>query len=85
MQTKTAVPQAVIELVKRFDRNRSTYRSERYNEAQLRVEFLNPLFEALGRDITNKQGYAEAYKDVINEDAMVALLNRLYKCFYLLV
>src|SRR5437870_4649510 len=65
-----AAPDTVLELIERFDRNRSAYRSEQYNEARLRIEFLNPLFEALGWDVNNKQGYAEAYKDVINEDAI---------------
>src|SRR6266480_5242423 len=65
-----AVPQTVLELIDRCDRNRSAYRSEQYNEARLRIEFLNPLFEALGWDVNNKQGYAEAYKDVIYEDAI---------------
>src|SRR5213078_1954320 len=65
-----AAPDTVLELIERFDRNRSAYRSEQYNEARLRIEFLNPLFEALGWDVNNKQGYAEAYKDVIYEDAI---------------
>src|SRR5437763_4272889 len=65
-----AVPQSVIDLIERFDRNRNAYRSEQYNEARLRIEFVNPFFEALGWDINNKQGYAEAYKDVIYEDAI---------------
>ncbi len=65
-----ASPQTVLELIERFDRNRTAYKSEQYNEARLRIEFLNPLFEALGWDINNKQGYAEAYKDVIYEDAI---------------
>src|SRR6266480_3383649 len=65
-----AVPQTVQELIERFNRNRTAYRSEQYNEAQLRVEFLNPFFEALGWDVNNKQGYAQAYKDVVNEDAI---------------
>ena len=43
-----AAPQTVLELIERFDRNRVAYRSEQYNEARLRIEFLNPLFEALG-------------------------------------
>jgi Uncharacterized conserved protein len=30
----------------------------------------NPFFNALGWDIYNRQGYAEAYKDVIHEDAI---------------
>src|SRR5438132_14345078 len=63
-------PDTVLELIERFDRNRVAYRSEQYNEARLRIEFLNPFFEALGWDVNNKQGYAEAYKDVIYEDAI---------------
>ncbi|MBU0529495.1 N-6 DNA methylase, partial [bacterium] len=41
-----------------------------YNEEMLRIEFVNPFFEALGWDIANKTGNAEAYKDVIHEDAI---------------
>ncbi len=65
-----AVPQIIEELVKRFEYNREAYRSSNYNEAQLRREFLDPFFEALGWDVQNKQGYAEAYKDVIHEDSI---------------
>src|SRR5712691_2382152 len=65
-----AAPHSVLELIELFDRNCAAYRSEHYNEARLRIEFINPFFEALGWDINNKQGYAEAYKDVIYEDAI---------------
>lgn len=44
-------PATVAELVDRFGRNIESYRSGRYNEAQLREEFLNPFFEALGWDV----------------------------------
>ena len=64
------IPQEVSELIKRFDRNRESYRSSEYNETQARREFINPLFKALGWDIDNEQGYAEAYKDVVHEDAI---------------
>lgn len=63
-------PQAVLDLVERFERNREAYKSSSYNETQLRREFLDPFFEALGWDVNNRQGYAEAYKDVIHEDAI---------------
>ena len=69
MATESA-PSTVLDLVERFERNRDEYTSGRYNEAQLRNEFLNPFFEALGWDVNNRQGYAEAYKDVIHEDAI---------------
>jgi len=58
------------ELVKRFDRNRESYRSSEYNETETRREFIDPFFKALGWDIDNEQGYAEAYKDVVHEDAI---------------
>ena len=50
--------------------NAVSYRSGHYNETQLHREFLGPFFEALGWDVFNKLGYAEAYKDVIHEDAL---------------
>jgi len=63
-------PEEIHELIERFDRNIDTYRSGKYNEAQVRQEFVNPFFNALGWDVYNKQGYAEAYKDVIHEDTI---------------
>ena len=68
--TSTTAPDVVLELIDRFDHNRDAYRSGRYNETQVRLEFMPPMFEALGWDVHNKQGYAEAYKDVIHEDAI---------------
>ena len=65
-----SAPQAVLELVERFDRYQEVYRSGRYNETQVRREFIDPLFELFGWDINNQHGYAEAYKDVIHEDAI---------------
>lgn len=63
-------PAIIHQLVQRFEDNLAAYRSGHYNETQLRNEFLNPFFEALGWDVLNKQGYAEAYKDVVHEDAL---------------
>lgn len=65
-----SVPERIHELVERFKFNEEAYRSGNYNETQLRNEFLNPFFEELGWDVLNRQGYAEAYKDVIHEDAI---------------
>ena len=64
------LPKEIAELIERFDRNLDNYKSGQYNEAQLRQDFLNPLLGALGWDMTNKAGYAEAYRDVIHEDAI---------------
>ncbi len=63
-------PRTIIDLVERFERNREAYQSSKYNETQLRREFIDPLFRELGWDMDNTAGYAEAYKDVIHEDAI---------------
>jgi len=65
-----SVPDSIRQLVERFDEHRDSYRAGKYNETQLRREFLDPFFETLGWDVFNKQGYAEAYKDIIHEDSL---------------
>jgi type I restriction-modification system DNA methylase subunit/predicted type IV restriction endonuclease len=65
-----SAPSTLNELIERFRYNLDAYKSAKYNEARLRGEFINPMFEALGWDVYNRQGYAEAYKDVIHEDAI---------------
>lgn len=63
-------PENVIRLVENFERNREAYRSGRYNETQVRRDFIDPFFKELGWDMDNSAGYAEAYRDVIHEDAI---------------
>ncbi|MCD4812864.1 N-6 DNA methylase [bacterium] len=65
-----AAPQIILDLVDRFESNLEAYTSGHYNETQLRREFLDPFFTALGWDVANVNGNAEMYKDVIHEDAI---------------
>jgi len=64
------VPNRIKKLTETFSYNLEAYKKGLYNETQVRREFIDPFFEELDWDITNKQGYAEAYKDVIHEDAI---------------
>lgn len=64
-------PQEVLKLVERFDSNRESYMAGEYKEAQIRIEFIDPFFEQLGWDMGNRNGYAEAYKDVISITAYI--------------
>src|ERR1035437_5066089 len=64
---KMDTPQAVPDLVEHFRRNAVDLRSSRYNETELRREFLDPFFEALGWDVNNRLRYSETYKDVVHE------------------
>jgi type I restriction-modification system DNA methylase subunit len=63
-------PDSIKQLVERFDQHREAYRAGKYNETQLRNEFLNPFLEALGWDVLNKLGYSEENKHVIHEDSL---------------
>ena len=65
-----AAPTDILRLIERFAEQRDVYHSGQYKEAGIRVEFIDPFFKALGWDINNERGYAEAYKDVIHEDAL---------------
>ena len=62
-------PAQILSLMERFDRNVEAYRRGLYNETQVRREFIDPFFKALGWDIDNEAGYAEAYNNVTHEDA----------------
>jgi hypothetical protein len=44
----TPAPDSVKRLVDRFDQDRKVFVSPDYKEEQLRLEFLNPFFTALG-------------------------------------
>jgi hypothetical protein len=63
-------PAEIVRLIETFERNKETYRQGGLNETQLRREFLDPFFKALGWDVDNTQGWAEPYKEVIHEDAI---------------
>ena len=63
-------PKEIIDLVSRFREQHDSYRLPAYGETQLRREFVDPFFKALGWDIDNEGGNAEAYKDVVHEDSI---------------
>lgn len=70
MLTKEQAKEKVKELVQAFKENIEQYRLLTYKEAQVRKEFIDPLFIALGWDVSNEEKRAEQYKEVINEDAI---------------
>jgi hypothetical protein len=44
-------PDTVYELVERFERDKAELKSARYDEPTVRIEYINPFFEALGWDV----------------------------------
>ena len=67
---RMSTPKIIHDLVARFNLHKESYKTASYNETQNRREFIDPFCKTLGWDIDNKQGYAEAYKDVVHEDAI---------------
>ena len=70
MYTKEEARQKISELVERFSEQIDSYKKSEYNETLARQDFINPFFKALGWDIDNSMGNAEAYREVIHEDKL---------------
>jgi hypothetical protein len=66
--TKEQAFEKISSLVERFREHVEEYKRGAYNEHQTRVDYINPFFKALGWDMDNEQGLAEAYREVIHED-----------------
>ena len=66
--TKDEAKNKIGELAERFAEQIESYKKSEYNETLTRRDFIDPFFKALGWDIDNEHGYAEAYREVIHED-----------------
>ncbi len=67
MIDREQIHKRIENLVLKFETNKYHYLSRDYGEEQVKIEFINPLFEALGWDIRNTQGLSHYEKDVIFE------------------
>jgi predicted type IV restriction endonuclease len=61
---KETARQIVAELAAKFKADIKRYTAPTYNETELRIQFLNPMFEALGWDVADRTGR----HDVTHED-----------------
>jgi hypothetical protein len=59
-------PERIKQLIETFEQNIEEYRLHK-NETELRRQFLDPFFEALGWDVDNKRGLDEKHKEVAHE------------------
>jgi hypothetical protein len=62
-----APPGKVVELVNNFLRYADSYRGAQYKETEVRTEFIDPFFTALGWDVANVAGEGPSNKDVVLE------------------
>lgn len=59
-------------LVQKYEQGKEVYRTSRFNETQVRNEFLDPLFEILGWDIRNSAGKNTNEREVLLEEPLKA-------------
>lgn len=62
----------IHKLVQKYEQDRDYYRSSKFNETQVRNEFLDPLFEILGWDIRNSSGKSTNEREVLLEESLKA-------------
>jgi type I restriction-modification system DNA methylase subunit len=64
---KEQVKQKIKVLVDKFERNKHHYLSTNYLEEQVKIDFINPFFEALGWDVRNVKGLSPYEREVVVE------------------
>jgi len=57
-------------LVRIFDQNKKSYKNPRYNETQLRNDFLDPFLMSFGWDVNNEAGKPQFLRDVVQEESI---------------
>jgi len=66
------IKQDIHNLVQKYEQGRNYYQSSKFNETQVRNEFLDPLFEILGWDIRNNSGKSTSEREVLLEEGLKA-------------
>lgn len=57
-------------LISKFHKQKAHYKNNDYKEAELRVEFLDPLLKIFGWDVENKAGKQQQFRNVIQEESI---------------
>ena len=68
----TDIKNKIRALVQKYEQGKEVYRTSRFNETQVRNEFLDPLFEILGWDIRNTAGKNTNEREVLLEEPLKA-------------
>lgn len=57
-------------LISAFEKEYAIYKTPKYSEAQLRIDFLNPLLKTFGWDVDNELTKSQFLRDVIQEESI---------------
>ncbi|KJJ39307.1 Eco57I restriction-modification methylase domain-containing protein [Aequorivita vladivostokensis] len=58
------------ELVDAFNKGHAEFTDSKYSEAQVRIDFLNPLLKCFGWDVDNEAKKTQLYREVIQEESI---------------
>lgn len=64
--------EALQALINNYSANMAFYKSTRYNETETRREFIDPFFETLGWDMTNRRGLSPRLREVMPENYLTS-------------
>ena len=69
-------PRTVVQLVRKFGEQREICTAGAASQTHVQIEFVDPLFRALGWDVDNSKGFSLAYREVVREDAVRTERNK---------
>lgn len=68
--TKEECFEQLKELIVAFNKEYAIYKTSKYSEAQLRIDFLNPLLKTFGWDVDNENRKSQFLRDVLQEESI---------------
>jgi hypothetical protein len=57
-------------LISAFEKEYTIYKTPNYSEAQLRIDYINPLLKTFGWDVDNEQTKSQFLRDVMQEESI---------------
>ena len=70
INTKDECFEQLKTLISAFEKEYAVYKTPKYSEAQLRIDFLNPLLKTFGWDVDNEETKSQFLRDVIQEESI---------------
>ena len=74
-----SVRKKLLKRITQYSNNIQQYQRTEYNETQVRIDFVNPFFEALGWDVNNVSGLPQHLREVVHEASVMVEENGIYK------
>lgn len=78
-KTKEESKQQLEVLVGAFAKEYAIYKTSKYSEAQLRIDFINPLLKTFGWDVDNEDARSQFLREVLQEEPIDVEENELLK------